>query len=51
MFPWADDPERDDAAARERIRIARESAADEDDEDDEEDEEDENQGDEGGENA
>ena len=48
MFPWADDPERDDAAARERIRIARESAADEDDE---EDEEDENQGDEGGENA
>ena len=48
MFPWADDPERDDAAARERIRIARESAADEDDEDDEEDE---NQGDEGGENA
>ena len=41
MFPWADDPERGDEAARERIRLARESAADDDEEDDDDDEGDE----------
>ena len=48
MFPWADDPERGDEAARERIRLARESAADDDEEDDDDDDEDRVEGDDAG---